>query len=109
MIRFALQSERLGPKLVQNSKVLQTFDLEFTPPTAGRPGNTPSCRKMVRKIHSKLPLQPAESKTGRSRPGNAELASVSMIVPLSHLSWSQILRGRDRDRQRYSLVECSPA
>ena len=31
MIRFALQSERLGPKLVQNSKVLQTFDLEFTP------------------------------------------------------------------------------
>src|SRR5215469_6363936 len=54
-------------KLVQNGKVLQTFDLEFTPLQrqvlrllAVR--NTPSCRKMVPKIHSKLPLQPAESK-----------------------------------------------
>jgi hypothetical protein len=37
MIRFALQSERLGSLL-------------------------PSAREMVRKIHSKLSLQPAESK-----------------------------------------------
>src|SRR6516162_3516096 len=44
MIRFALQSERLGPLL-------------------------PSAREMVRKIHSKLSLQPAESKSGRSNLG----------------------------------------
>jgi hypothetical protein len=65
MIRFALKSERLGLELVQNGKVLQTFGL-FTPLQRQvlrlLPGNTPSCRKMVRKIHSKLPLQPAESK-----------------------------------------------
>ena len=41
MIRFALQSERLGPLL-------------------------PSAREMVRKIHSKLSLQPAESKPPNS-------------------------------------------
>jgi hypothetical protein len=50
-------------------EVLQTFDLEFTPLQRQvlrlLPGNTPSCRKMVRKIHSKLPPQPAESKARR--------------------------------------------
>ena len=111
MIRFALQSERLGPKLVQNSKVLQTFDLEFTPPTAGRPGNTPSCGKMVRKIRSKLPLQPAESKAASSA-----RAAKSPCRSESSTTRSTIRNGADgiRQSQRFgelgrgiTLAQCS--
>ena len=108
MIRFALQSERLGPKLVQNSKVLQTFDLEFTPPTAGRPGNTPSCRKMVRKIHSKLPLQPAESKMGECRKANSVFDKALGILGQAELfePVRDLLHGRHQ-RSRCGMTEFS--
>ena len=72
MIRFALQSERLGPLPLVNHFIQRfgwrtrsigtshlTNAAQF-PMLA--PWNTPSAREMVRKIHSKLSLRPAESK-----------------------------------------------
>ena len=84
MIRFVLQSERLGPLPLVNH-FIQRMGLEDTLDQyvlsdqrcavshARALGvlprsiivereNRPSCREMAWEIHSKLPLQPAESK-----------------------------------------------